>query len=329
MQSKQHLINDDFEAYINLQPSLQEKYLELLSILGGKEYDFFYHLFQNVKISENLLLDSSLNGIQGMIHEIKKSEYDSFFEDYFKIDISNVDIIRVSTMPDYAEGFASSCGEDNHYIVLPKAGTHYFLSKDLIVHELGHTIEFSKRRKPKIENGIVSFPIISETIAHYYQFYYMLKFSNRKERLSVLASITEAYFYYKCLMIMHTKKVKSIENFDFNFILKHSDFKHIKNAYENIYTQSGLTLLENLIQKYESQMIHESFNLHIQRLGAFLAFNFLKYKLEINKLFFIDYSGKINLEKCLNQVGIDSKLALDFSSIDQTIQSFVDGTLEV
>jgi len=120
MQSKQHLINDDFEAYINLQPSLQEKYLELLSILGGKEYDFFYHLFQNVKISENLLLDSSLNGIQGMIHEIKKSEYDSFFEDYFKIDISNVDIIRVSTMPDYAEGFASSCGEDNHYIVLPK-----------------------------------------------------------------------------------------------------------------------------------------------------------------------------------------------------------------
>lgn len=305
---KNYLLNNNLGESEKIKNELAELYLELQDDLGGKKFNHFFNLFQQINIPVSLLTASSMQKKDSTIKKIDKNEFNDFFKNYFNIDISSIDIIHVTSLPQHAEGYAETCGIDKHYIVLPQLNSEYFLSKDLIVHELGHTTEYLVKRTHDLKNGIVHFPIISETIAHYFQFYYMLKTCSKVERIGVLASITEAYFFYKSMLIMFIND-NNASTFDYEIIVHHPLFTPFIEAYDCI-SLGPITLLDELINRYDGKSMLEKYMFpHSQRLGAFLAFNFLKHNLDVQKLFSVQFNQEnIDLEECLKSVGLDPAL---------------------
>lgn len=285
--------------------------------------DFGFAIFLEAKIPVEILRASSLVGFQGHITRIDRAAINAFFLDEFGCDISRVDVVESGYIPSYAEAVAYPCGENNHYIVITSLGTTTFVSNDILVHEFGHTVEFSERRQSEDPVCILSFTLLSEAIAHYYQMAYMLKHSTKDERLSMLSSVTEAYVFYRFMETMLTLDNKA-RTFDFARMRQHPLYSDLNAAYRDI------GLLDNLERKYEGRNFHLDYHeQHAKRLGVFLSLNIIRHKLDITELFKPKFpkGGTISLFELLQQTQLDLTLLLDFSSMDETVTDFVNGTL--
>jgi hypothetical protein len=84
---------------------------------------------------------------QEMVEEIdgRENEYKSYVEKLLDVDLSKVKISRTKNDCKHAEGSALPCGATDHMVLLPPIGAD-FVSPDLLIHELGHTAEFTLRR---------------------------------------------------------------------------------------------------------------------------------------------------------------------------------------
>lgn len=284
--------------------------------------DYTLQLFKNIRVPCNILKESSANGMCGNIKDFDRDHINSFFLDKFNIDVTAVDIFRIPTMPAGAEAYAIPCGIDEHYIVIPTKESDLFLSYDLLIHELGHTVEYTSRRKKLDPAYIFGHPLLSETIAHYYQMIYMLKHSTREERLSMLCSTTESYVFNRCMQIMQDIEPKN-PKFDFTKIIRHKDFDELEFAYQST------SVLQNFINRYDKKEFAPiSYDQHAKRLGVFLALNFIKYKFDIKELFDIKLpKGRADLSKLIAQTNLKANKLFDFSKIDETLNSFVNGAL--
>lgn len=297
-------------------------YLQILKNNNNLKTDYSPQLFNNIRIPGNILREASANGMCGNIKDFDRDHINSFFLDKFNIDVTAVDIFKIPKMPDHAEAYATPCGIDEHYIVIPTKESDSFLSYDLLIHELGHTVEYTQRRKKLDPAYIFGHPLLSETIAHYYQMIYMLKHSTREERLSMLCSITESYVFNRFIQIMQDIEPQN-PKFDFSKITRHKDFNELAFAYQST------PVLENLINKYDEKEFAQIFyDHHAKRSGVFLALNFIKYKFDIKELFDIKLPKEtIDLSKLIAQTNLKPKKLFDFSKIDETLNSFINGTL--
>ena len=324
LEIKNSLINNNQDMY-ELQAKHFDSYQKLLAAndnLGAK-MDYGFDLFFNVKIPVEILKKSSLCAMSGNIKTFDRDKVNSFFWNQFSIDVSSVDVIEIPNMPDHAEAFALECGVNDHFIGIPSANSNAFLSYDLLIHEFAHAIEFTERRKNKSPAHILTFSLLSETIAHYYQMIYMLKHSSLNDRLGMLASITQAYLFYRCMRIM-LKVAPKERNFDSNRIYNDSEFVEFTKAY------SGTDILDQFFERYHGRDFYIDFDqIHAQRLGFFLALNFIKYELDITELFHTKRpkGGIISLEDLISQTTLKPEVLFNFSEMEETITKFVNGSL--
>lgn len=291
---------------------------------NGFIYDYGLHLFQDIKIPQNVLRESSLRCNSVRLENYDRSIVDAFFRDEIGVDSSIIQIIHVDTMPRGSEAFAMSCGQDQHYICVASNDLESgFLSYDLLVHEMGHTVEFYERRKSNQLLKAITFPVISETIAHYYQMKYMLKHSTREERLSMIASVTESYVFHRCMKIMKRISPKSTK-FECFKIYNDNEFRDIREAYK------GMDVIDKFFNRFSEKNYFEEYYLNqAKRTGVFLALNFLKYKLDIRELLKTQYpKGKyVRLVDMISQTNIKPKVLFNFSKMEDTVTRFVEGTL--
>lgn len=290
------------------------------------KFDYGFDLFSDIKIPTEILQNSSNNAMSGKITTFDRNKINAFFFDDFGMDISAVDVIESTFIPDNAEAFAMECSKDEHYICIPTRNalqSKKFLSYDLLIHELGHTVEFIERRKQNTPAEILNFSLFSETIAHYYQMSYMLKYSSSEDRLGMLTSVTQAYLFYHCMKIMR-RVAPQDKIFSRMKISKDGEFQSFLSAYQ------GTNILDNFFKRWHLkdylQVYEEEY---AKRLGVFLALNFIRYNLDIKELFKTQYpkGDNIRLEDIIIQTNLDKDILFDFSDIDETIKKFVKGDL--
>lgn len=322
LEIKKKLIND--EDVNALYGRLGDFYHKLQSENNYKssKVDCGYSLFDSVEFPLDILRGSSLNAMQGNITAFDRNKINTFFLQRFNRDISNVDILSLQSMPPHAEGYAMTCSTDDHYICIPSNLKESFLSYDLLVHEFGHTVEYTEKRKNSSPDGILLFPVLSEAIAHYFQMVYMLEHSTEEERLGMLASTTDSYLFYRCMQIMGKIEPKACV-FDPNKIINHDDFSIFREAYMNT------PVINNFFARHKGENFYDAYlETHASRFGVLLALNFIKYKLDINELFSIKLpKGRVSLEGLICQTKIKPKVLFNFSKMNETITRFVAGKL--
>lgn len=289
-------------------------------------FDYGFSIFQDLHIPVSLLRASSGAALNnGKITIIERDIVDSFFKNRFGIDVSEVDIIHSSNIPPHADACAVPCGIKDHFIVIPNNLETTYCSYDILIHEFGHTVEFAEKRKNK--NGeitnVLTCSLFSEAIAHYYQIIYMLEHSNKTERLSMLASVTQAYLYTRCMSIM--LDVAPDQNFfKEDLILRDERFKDFIQAFH------GTTIINKFFERWcQTPMTQGYLAFHAMRFGFFLALNIVKNKLDVTELFKIEFpKGELSVEELIKQTNFNCEIIWDFKTIDETLYQFIDGTLE-
>lgn len=313
-----HEMGELYERY----RSTHNKILEL-NANQNSALDFGLDLFARIKIPPEILRASTLNGLKGKITTFDRAKVDNFFQTRFGIDTTIVEIISIPKMPVHAEAYAASCGQNEHYVAIPDNLETKFLSYDLLVHEFGHTVEYTERRKDVMNINFLDFSVLSEAIAHYYQMTYMLENSTTEERLGMLASVTYAHVFHQCMKIMRRVAPKERE-FDREKISKDRDFLDIVYAYRDT------NVLDNFFTHNKGKDFYVEYTqLQAARFGVFLALNFIKYKLDITELFKTKYPKAkiISLEALIGQTNLKSKVLFNFSKMDETISRFANGEL--
>ncbi|WP_312318687.1 hypothetical protein [Acinetobacter variabilis] len=276
------------------------------------------NIFQNVLntyFSEDLfdlLVNKGYNseGLKEIsIYFIEKNK--SFLENLWDISLKDVDVFFLDDEFRLAEGRASSCKENEHYIILPKNLETCFLSDDLIIHELGHTVEYYFRRKDINNNRLASHRILSETIAHYGQFHYLAT-QNIEKRVSVLGSIVAIAIP---LEIVKYCLEHNIQHWNTNDIIFSQNFKTLRKFY-------SIEKLEYLIQGYKNLSIAQIYHFHVEpRLGAILALS-LQDNQEAIKSLCLAESNK-DIKTILEDLGLNSEELLDFQRSDEILKKFI------
>lgn len=324
LELKTSLINNqDIDILTPTYTDLRNKLLEENKNINTK-IDFGFDLFDSVKVPVDILRASSFYAMSGKITTYDRNLINSYFLNKFGKDVSNIDVLTLSkkVIPEHAEAFAMECGADAHYIGIPDNLEKSYLSYDLLVHEIGHTVEFTERRKNKTPADILTFGVLSEAIAHYYQMVYMLENSTKENRLGMLASTTQAYLFYRCVQIMF-RVSPTARVFDPNLIINDSAFIELKQAY------LGTDIIDVFFATHHNQDFRNLYqDIHAQRFGVFLALNFIKYKLDITEILNIKYPmGEISLEGQISQTNLEPDVLFNFSEMDETLTNFVNGSL--
>lgn len=316
----------------NLEKAYQQHldaYIDVLKSNHNERANFIepISLSTEIKIPGDILRKSSQYGQFGRIYNFDRNFINSFFKENFDLDVTSVEVIDSPTMPEHAEGQAFECGLDDHYVVISTQNGLYY---DLIIHEFAHTVEFSERRKKYTAGSIGFHPMLTEAVAHYYQLIYLLEHGSVKNRLCMLASITEAYVFSRCARIM-LKHAPNDRSFDFKLIFNDPEFKDIKDAF------GGMDILPNLEALWQGKSYREEhYYHHGKRFGVFLALNCIKHNLDILELSKVeipagdpanDNMQYVSVLELLEQTNLNVDLLLDFSTMDDTITKFVNGTL--
>lgn len=289
-------------------------------LVTGFDYDF--DLFKDVTIPSDILRDSSAYCTAARIYEYDRNVVDAYFFNKFGIDVSNVDITTIRNLPEHAEAFAMACGSDEHYVIIGRNLHSAFLSYDLLIHEFGHTVEFSEGRKNKKINEYLKLNVLSEAIAHYYQIIYLLENSTRNERLSMIATFTQAFIFYRSMQIM-LQVAPDARTLDHSVILHDPAFRDIYTAY------AGTDILINFFNRWAGQDFYNVFKEHHEkRLGVFLALNIIKHDMDINELLLSKYpQGDVSMERIIERTNLDSAVLFNFKDMAVTLTQFVNGTL--
>lgn len=325
-------------AYLNNKNNLDEEnlhheeaFIEVFKANSNDKliFDYSVSLSPEVKVPSYILRNSSLNAQSGRILNFDRNVIDSFFKETFDLDVSAFEVIDIPQMPKHAEGIAVPCGLDNHYVLISTQNGLYY---DLIVHEFGHLVELTERRKKNTVGSLVFYPLFTETVAHYYQLIYMLKNSSKENRIGMLASTTEAYVFSRCIQIM-LQHAPNESTFNFDLIFNDPQFQDIALAY------NGLDVLPRFVQRYQGQNYKNIYQMHHgQRFSVFLALNCIKHKLDIREFSKIEIPEGdlttnnvqyVGVSKLLEQTNINIDLLLDLSTMEDTITKFVEGTLQI
>ena len=237
----------------------------------------------------------------------------SFVGNLMGADLADVRIFRVNILSDLAEGRAISCAEKEHAVLLPPKGKG-FVSVDLLLHELGHTAEFTLRRQILDNDCFTNFGILSEAIAHFCQFRYLRESGTGIEKLSAIASVLPGYVAMKVVEAAQAD-LRSGGNIVPELVFDRPEVSEVKSAMGPGNFWGFLQYYRNLPAKkvYDHKVV--------ERMGAILALHMLDEPETIRKICVA--KPLATLEDTLKSIDVDTGRVLDFSKADELIKKFL------
>ena len=246
-----------------------------------------------------------------------ENEYKSYVEKLLDVDLSKVRISRTKNDCKHAEGSALPCGATDHIVLLPPIGAD-FVSPDLLIHELGHTAEFTLRRASDEIEMIRSHKLFSEAIAHYCQYRYLLEFGTKAQRIGVIGSVTKDYLLLRALVATGTL-AGNPQLFHLEPIFKHNALAEFRKVYP-------AEKIRHLLIDYEGMPTVELYYLLAEaRMGAILALHLINNSTAIRQLCTVKTDG--TARELLDRLGLNAEELLDFSQADLLLLKFIDGMM--
>jgi len=239
----------------------------------------------------------------------------AFVSDKLRVDISGVQIVRVNLDLALCEAQAASCGDTEHLVLLPLAATG-FQAPDILVHELGHTAEFTLRRSIGEDRFLAQHSFLSETVAHYCQYRYLKEFGTPQERLGAMGSIVKEYLGLKAVLASY-----DLERRDEDRLLIHEICAHeYVSDFVEIY---GRNVVGSILKGYDQLSIGHIYKYHVEpRFGAMLAMHLIDQPEKIRDLAMSEANKPI--ATTLREMNLDAELLLDFSRSGDIMWNFVD-----
>ena len=195
---------------------------------------YYMRYIHKINLSSEFLR-KCLNGINvaelhNIVTENEVSEAVSYVEQLLDIDLSHISVLKLDKqVRANAEGFCVTCNNDEHFIFY-QPDENGVISTDLIVHELGHAAEFSISRSQNNDALLIPHSAISEAIAYYCQFKYLLEYGTRMQRAG---SIGAFLYSYLAIVICRTciKHETSLSDIDVHIIINSDECRQIIDSY--------------------------------------------------------------------------------------------------
>lgn len=241
----------------------------------------------------------------------------AYVERLLETDLSPVEIIFTKGDFSQAEGRAQPCADTEHYVILPSP-EHDFTSEDLLVHELGHAVEFLRRRPTEEYGYYSSHKLFTEAIAHFVQFHYLTDHGTTEQRLAVFGSVLRDYMILKALEANY-EATENTGPLDVRQAITHEVMADLVSVY-------GRARTLDILMPYNGQPFWPLYyNLAEPRMGFVLALKLFNNKEAILKL--TTEKQDRPLKETLDSLGLDGEELMDFSEADTLIKKFIDKTL--
>lgn len=241
----------------------------------------------------------------------------AYVENLLETDLTPVEIIFTRGDFSHAEGRAQPCADTEHFVILPSP-EHDFTSEDLLVHELGHAVEFMRRR-PTEEYGYYSpHKLFTEAIAHFTQFHYLTDHGTKEQRLAVFGSVMRDYMIMKALEATY-ELTENTAPLDARREITHEVMADLVSVY-------GKARTLDILMPFNGQPFWPLYyNLVEPRMGFVLALKLFNNKEAILKL--TTEKQDRPLKETLDSLGLNGEDLMDFSEADTLIKKFIDKTL--
>lgn len=163
-----------------------------------KSIDVLIKLSREVYFESSFLKSATLVEPSSLTDPVTEQDFfqaKEFVSDLLRVDLEHVGFLFLSKPArgnPNAEGFCVACCDEKHHVFIQN---HEFgvVSKDLLVHELGHAADFTISRSIDNDNLLVKHSSISEAVAYYCQYKYLLEFSEKHRRIGSFGAFLLTY----------------------------------------------------------------------------------------------------------------------------------------
>lgn len=253
--------------------SFQEKALNSIHVL--------------IKLSSEIYFDSSFlktatlgepSSLTDFVTEQDFFQAREFVSELLRVDLGNVGFSFLSIPArDNSEGFCVSCQDDKHHVFIQNSESGV-VSKDLLVHELGHAADFTISRSINNDNLLVKHSSISEAVAYYCQYKYLLEFSEKHRRVGAFGAFLLTYLSI-CMLRYCLKNNTPLNEIDPEIAINDEQFSSIVNSYEN--GGRGFVVDKiNMLKQQHKELSSLVYNEISPRFGMVLALNLLDKTVE-------------------------------------------------
>lgn len=248
-------------------------------------------------------------------NSLSADDYDfsrAFVEKLTGQDLSRVKFIDAPRV-DGAEATAMACGKNDHVIVLPAGG---YKAPDLLIHELGHTAEFTVRRATGDPKMLRTHRVLSETVAYCCQFSYLRQHGTADQRQLALAAFLPGYLAAQFIYVSRKKPDARADA-----KIGHPRFGALIDEYGP----------ERLLGHIESNRltslgIDEINNAYVEQLFSIpIALTLLKRGDSVERVMMA--SADLPVISALQGVGLNGLALTDFRRIGSVFNDFIDGRL--
>lgn len=241
----------------------------------------------------------------------------AYVENLLETDLNPVEIIFTRGDFSQAEARAQPCADTEHYVILPFP-EHAFTSEELLVHELGHAVEYMRRRPTEEYGYYSSHKLFSEAIAHFTQFHYLTDHGTREQRLAVFGSVMRDYMIMKALQANY-ETTEDTAPLDVQKAIKHEVMSDLVSVY-------GKALTLEILMPFNGKPFWYLYYTYVEpRMGFVLALKLFNNKEAILKL--TTEKQDRPLKETLDSLGLNGEELMDFSEADILIKKFIDKTL--
>lgn len=195
---------------------------------------YYMNYIHKINLSSDFLRkhlnEINVENLSNVVTENEISEAVSYVEQLLNVDLSNISVRKLDKqVRANSEGFCIACNNDEHFVFY-QHDDNGVISTDLIVHELGHAAEFSISRCQNDDASLVPHAAISEAIAYYCQFKYLLEYGTRMQRAG---SIGAFLYSYLAIVICRTciKHETSLSDIDVHIIINSDECRQIIDSY--------------------------------------------------------------------------------------------------
>lgn len=241
----------------------------------------------------------------------------TYVENLLDTDLKSVEIIFTEGDFNQAEGKAQPCADSEHFVILPYPEQD-FTSEELLVHELGHTVEYMRRRPTEEYGYDSSHRLFSEAIAHFPQFHYLTDHGTPEQRVSVIASLLRDFMILKALQAMLEISEDS-GTLDLRQALTQEPMSDFLNVY-------GKVNVIQVLKPFDGAPFWQLYYQYVEpRMGFVLALKLFNNKEAILKLTTVKQDRP--LKETLDDLGLNGEELMDFTQADALLNKFITGTL--
>lgn len=193
------------------------------------------HITNDIHLSDKILNNFQTLDYDSVSNEISDVEFNSsreFVSNLLKCDLSQVKWKHLENSVSHnSEGSCWPCDDRDHHI-FTYPSEYGILSTDLLIHELGHSADFTISREVNDDDLLIGHQSIREGIAFYCQYKYLLTNGSRVMRAVSLASFLLTYL--SILLVRYCLKEKiTFENLNTKKALSDPLFRDLINSYDN------------------------------------------------------------------------------------------------